>query len=206
MPKTSPFQPATLLLLASAVSGAAISSALAYEANDVIVRAGPALVSPQTRNHTTLDGLDADSSTQLGLTATWMLHPNIGVELLASTPFKHDITLKGDRIGSTRQLPPTLSLQWFPCPSKTVQPYVGIGINHTVFFDTDNVLGADVSLSDSTGLALEAGIDVQVWNRLIVNAAVWKIDINTDVKVNGARQGELEIDPFAAMVGLGYKF
>jgi outer membrane protein len=206
MQKHSLSRLATMLSFAGTAICLTVAPAQAYETSDVILRAGPALVSPQTSNHTTLDGLDVDSNTQLGLTATWMLHPNIGVELLASTPFKHDITLKGSHIGSTRQLPPTISLQWFPCPSKTVQPYVGIGINHTVFFDTDNVLGADVSLTDSTGVAFEAGIDVQVWDKLIVNASVWKIDINTDVKVNGAKQGELEIDPFAAMLGVAYKF
>lgn len=182
------------------------SPAVAYEKNDVIVRAGVAVVTPDVSTEAGLAGLDVDSDTQLGLTGTWMLHPHLGVELLASTPFKHDISLNGSKIGSTHQLPPTLSLQWYPLSSPTVQPYVGVGINHTIFFDIDNSLSVNLELSDSTGLALEAGVDVKIGERLYVNAAVWKIDINTDVSINGAGQGGLEIDPFAAMLGLGYRF
>lgn len=180
--------------------------ASAYEKNDVIVRAGPAMVTPDVSAGAGLAGLDVDGDTQLGLTGTWMLHPHLGVELLASTPFAHDIALNGNKVGSTRQLPPTLSLQWYPLSNPTVQPYVGVGINHTIFFDVDNSLGVNLELSDSTGLALEAGVDVKIGERLYVNAAVWKIDINTDVSINGAKQGELGIDPFTAMLGLGYRF
>ncbi len=199
--RTSSLSALSLLALATLAQ-----PALAYEKNDVILRAGAAMVNPDVSNGTGLAGLDVDSGTQLGLTASWMLHPHIGVELLASTPFKHDITLNGSEIGSTRHLPPTVSLQWYPLSSASVQPYVGVGINHTVFFDVDNNLGVNLDLSDSTGLALEAGVDVKLGERLYLNAAVWKIDINTDVSINGAGQGELELDPLAAMLGLGYRF
>lgn len=179
--------------------------ALAYETGDIVVRAGVAHVSPHVSDNTNIPGLDVDSNTQLGLTGTYFIAPTFGVQLLAATPFKHDITLNGAKLGSTKQLPPTVTLQWYPKVSDTVHPYIGAGVNYTIFFE-DDIPGADLKLSNSVGLALEAGVDVKLTEKLLLNVAVWKIDINTDVKVNGVNHGQLEIDPLAAMVGVGYKF
>lgn len=194
----------TLLI---AVAAAASAPAFAYEKGDVLVRVGAAMVSPDVSTDAGLAPLqlDVDDNTQLGLTATYMLSPKLGVELLAATPFKHDITAGGAKVGQTKHLPPTVSAQFYPLSSPTVQPYVGVGLNYTFFFEDDTVLG-DTELTDSFGLALEAGVDIKINDKVFVNASVWKIDINTDVKVNGAKAGEVELDPFAAMVAVGFKF
>lgn len=193
------------LLLSLAV--AAASPAFAYEAGDVIVRAGVVSVMPDVSNNTTLAALDVDDNTQLGLTINYMLTPNIGVELLGATPFEHDLTLNGATIGSVSHLPPTVTVQYFPMAAgSAVQPYVGAGVNYTKFWGEDNNLGVVLDVKDSVGLALEAGVDFKVADNIVVNAAVWKVDINTDVSVNGAKVGELEIDPLVAMVAIGYKF
>lgn len=193
------------LLLSLAV--AAASPAFAYEAGDVIVRAGVVSVMPDVSNNTTLAALDVDDNTQLGLTINYMLTPNIGVELLGATPFEHDLTLNGATIGSVSHLPPTVTVQYFPMAAgSAVQPYVGAGVNYTKLWGEDNNLGVVLDVKDSVGLALEAGVDFKVADNIVVNAAVWKVDINTDVSVNGAKVGELEIDPLVAMVAIGYKF
>jgi outer membrane protein len=194
----------TLLI---AMAAAASAPALAYEQGDVLVRVGAAMVSPDVSTDAGLAPLqlDVDDNTQLGLTATYMLSPKLGVELLAATPFKHDITAGGAKVGQTKHLPPTVSAQFYPLSSPTVQPYVGVGLNYTFFFEDDTVLG-DTELTDSFGLALEAGVDIKVSDKVFVNASVWKIDLNTDVKVNGVKAGEVELDPFAAMIAVGFKF
>ena len=103
--------------------------AQAYEAGDLIVRAGAVTVDPNTSATTpTLNGaplygtnVNVGSDTQLGLTLAYMITPAIGVELLAATPFQHDIrgnlgttaALGTNDLGSTKQLPPTLSLQYY---------------------------------------------------------------------------------------------
>jgi len=89
--------------------------------------------------------------------------------------------------------------------SDKVHPYVGAGVNYTKFFGTKNDLGVNLKLSDSVGLALEAGVDVNLTNKLLLNLAVWKVNISTDVKVNGVKQGSVDIDPLAVMIGVGYK-
>lgn len=212
MPEETTMQLKTKALLLS-LACAAAAPAFAYDAGNVIVRAGLADVMPHVSTDPALNGIDVDNNVQLGLTASYMVNPRFGVELLAATPFKHDITANGTKIGSTRQLPPTLSAQFYPLDNPTFQPYVGIGLNYTLFFDEKlNATGKaatganSIKLSDSVGAAIEAGVDVKVNDKLIVNASVWKVDINTDVSLDGTRAGKIQIDPLVAMIGLGYRF
>ncbi len=186
---------------------AAASTASAYEAGDIIVRAGAASVQPDDSMTGTLNTLQAtvDNNTQLGITAAYMLTDNIGIELLAATPFEHTITTTAGTV-DTKHLPPTLSLQYFPLDnSSALQPYVGAGINYTTFFQEDSALG-DVKLEDSFGLALQVGVDYKINDNMVLNAAVWNIDIETDAKLNGADIGTATLDPWVYMIGLGYKF
>lgn len=181
---------------------------MAHEAGDVVVRAGIVNVTPDTNDSNVAGGalnLDVDSNAQIGLTATYFVTPTIGVQLLAATPFKHDIQAGTAEIGSTRHLPPTVTVQWYPKVSDKIHPYVGAGVNHTFFFEDDTSAG-ELNLSSSTSWAVEAGMDIDLTNKLVLNLAVWKIDINTDVTLGGAPAGELELDPLAGMVAIGYKF
>ena len=77
-----------------------------------------------------LDGyrIEAQGNTRPVVNLTWMASDRLGVELLASWPFKHDID--GDqalsalgKLGSTKHLPPTLSLQYHFRPNQTFRPY-----------------------------------------------------------------------------------
>jgi len=203
-------------------------STMAYEAGDIILRAGIASVQPdESSSNLEINGIaepgtgaGVDNNEQLGLTGTYMLTSNLGIGLLAATPFEHDLTANGLGVdaGSTKHLPPTLTLQYFPMDSASdFQPYVGIGVNYTAFFDEkvdselEGVLGnGDLELDDSIGLALEAGFDYAIDEHWVLNAAVWYIDIETsaDFKFDsGSRvKADVDIDPWVYMAGIGYKF
>ena len=231
---------ASVSVLALGVAMAS-GSALAYQQGDMILRAGAAVVEPQEEsseislNGTTLsDALGVDSSvgvgtnTQLGLTFTYMLSDDVGVEVLAATPFSHKVTanLDGTTVDAAevKHLPPTVSVQYFPMGSDSAfQPYVGIGLNYTVFFDekVDSELDAvtttlglgeanSLKLEDSFGLAFELGCDYAISDTLVLNASVWKIDIDTEAtfKYDGGNKltADVDIDPIAYMIGVGYKF
>lgn len=213
------------LITASALSAAQVN---AYEAGQIIVRAGPANVNPDASSTqislggTALAGtsVDVEDDTQLGITLTYMLKDNIGVSLLASTPFAHDIKESGVgvvNVGSTKHLPPTLTFQYYPeFGSDSFQPYVGAGVNYTKFFSEEasselsGALGnASVSLDDSFGLALEVGADFAINDKWSVNAAIWMIDIDTDARITtdaGLIEVGVEIDPMVYMIGAAYRF
>lgn len=118
------------------------------------MRAGSATVRPTEGAGGTLGslgGFSVTNNTQLGLTFTYMATDNIGVELLAATPFRHKIGTRatGD-IATVHHLPPTLMAQWyFGDASSKFRPYVGAGINYTTFFDNGfNDHGKETGLSD----------------------------------------------------------
>ncbi len=224
-------------LITSAISAAILATAsltaTAYEQDDLIIRAGIATVDPNDDSSVlSVEGLGGnvpgtgvgvDSDTQLGITATYMLTAKIGVELLAATPFEHDISAKGlggfgvSEIGSVEHLPPTLSLQYYLAdPSSIFQPYVGAGINYTLILDESlsgeikTQLGAtDIELDDSIGLSLQAGFDYSLGENWLVNASIWYIDIETDAEIDsavGKIEVDVDIDPWVYMFSVGYKF
>ncbi|WP_341582809.1 OmpW family outer membrane protein [Marinobacter metalliresistant] len=207
-------------VLAAAVMAAA-PAVQAYEAGDFIGRVGVVTVAPDASSDpiTNLSSdarVDVDNNTQLGLTLSYMLTDQLGLGVLAATPFSHDIKGDGDlaglgKLAETKQLPPTITLQYFPMPSGSkLQPYVGAGVNYTIFFDEQTagaLAGTDIELDDSFGLAAEVGLDYMITENIGVNAAVWWIDIDTEAKIEAVNQTvDVEIDPLVYMVGLSYKF
>jgi outer membrane protein len=155
----------------------------------------------------------------------YMLSDNLALEVLAATPFEHDLKAAGlsqfgfatTDLGSSKQLPPTVSaLYFFGNSSSTVRPCIGVGINYTTFFSKDlsssakNELAASsLDLDDSVGLSLRAGIDVILSDNWLLNASVWNIDIDTDASFNSALgkvKVGVDIDPWVYMISLGYRF
>lgn len=206
-------KPLTVLpacLLAAALS--VPSSASAHEAGDWLLRVGAHVVDPKSDNGRLAGGaLKADVGSDLKPTAMieYMLSDHLGLELIVAAPFRHDIKLNGAHAGSTRHLPPTLSLQWHFNPRGTVQPFVGAGLNYT-WFDGERsagpIDGTRLKLSNSWGLAVHAGIDFKLNQNWFVGADLRWLDIDTKVRVDGASVGTVNIDPIAYGAYVGYRF
>ncbi|MDP4529885.1 OmpW family outer membrane protein [Alkalimonas delamerensis] len=173
-----------------------------------------------------------NSNTQLGLTFDYALDDHWSVQLIAATPFSHNIRVKGSAVdglpvGKTKHLPPTLLAQYnFGSANADFRPFVGAGVNYTVFFSEKvapelvNTLVAleaaqasdDVSLSlkNSVGIALQAGFNYKLSDNWGLHAMIAWADIDTDakVKVNGTtvQPVDVSIDPTIVMVGLRYSF
>ncbi|HEY1845037.1 MAG TPA: outer membrane protein OmpW [Buttiauxella sp.] len=193
--------------------------ALAHEAGEFFMRAGPATVRPTEGSDNVLGmgGFNVSNNTQLGLTFDYMVTDNIGIELLAATPFRHKVGLgaTGD-LATVKQLPPTLMAQWYFGDAKSkARPYIGAGINYTKFFDTDfNQTGkdnglTDLSVKDSWGAAGQVGLDYMVNQDWLLNMSVWYMDIDTEVKFKaGGEQQNIKtrIDPWVFMFSAGYRF
>lgn len=200
--------------LALALALAAVATpAAAQSAGDWTFGIGAHQVAPKSDNGSVANGtldLEVGDSVRPTITGEYFLRDGLGIEVLASLPFQHDIAIDGvGKVGSTRQLPPTVSLQYHFNPQGTVSPFVGAGINYTTFFseDTSGILeGAELELEDSWGLAAHAGVDFAVGQRGAVRLDVRWIDIDSDVIVDGEDIGTAEIDPLAYGAAYIFKF
>ncbi|MHA2715516.1 outer membrane protein OmpW [Vibrio owensii] len=206
-----------------AVVAALVSpSVFAHGEGDFILRVGAASVVPNDSSDKILgsqEELKVDSNTQLGLTFGYMFTDNISLEVLAATPFSHDISTDllglGD-IGETKHLPPTVMVQYYFGDSQSkFRPYVGAGLNYTIFFDegfngTGKGAGlSDLKLDDSFGLAANVGVDYMINDKWFLNASAWYANIETEAtyKAGGAKQKtDVEINPWVFMISGGYKF
>lgn len=197
----------TALLAGMALSMGFASTANAFEPGDWLVRVGASYVNPASDNH---DVVSVESATSATINFTYMMTDIWALEVLAAYPFKHDIELHdGSKVGSTKHLPPTVSLQYHFRPTEQFQPYVGVGINYTNFFSekTQGALeGTDLSLGDSWGLAGQIGFDVMFNDDWFFNFDVRYIDIDTKAKLDGASLGTVEIDPWIFGGHIGYRF
>lgn len=205
---------AKTVLSMALVGGLLGGAAQAYEAGNWLFRIGAYGVFPESDNMTNVLGtgatLNVDDGYTLGFNFTYMVTPNIGIELLAALPFKHDITLSGaGTVAETDQLPPTLSVQYYFMPENTIRPYVGLGLNYTTFFNTDTqgaLAGANLELDDSWGVAGQLGVDIDVAPNWFVNADLRYIDISTDATLNGVGIGTVDINPWVLGLTVGTRF
>jgi outer membrane protein len=202
------------------------------EQGDWLLKGGATMVSPKSGNLKLGDldvpdvglvtnaSLEVKDATSFGFTITYMFTDNWAVELLAAAPFKHDIKLSFDlegdslsaKIGETKHLPPTLSLQYHFMPDQMFSPYVGVGANWTIFSSEklDPDLGAKLSLSDSFGFAAQLGADINFSEQWFANIDVRYIQIETDAKitddVSTEKIGTVKINPMVYSIMLGYRF
>jgi len=197
----------------------ATSLSQAYEAGDWILRAGVAGVLP-TGESESIPGLpqgakvEASDAWSLGLTGTYMVTGKIGIGLLAAWPFSHDIDARGSikdlgTVAETKQLPPTLTVQYHFDTASSFHPYVGLGINYTNFFDTDTkgaLKGLNLELDSSWGLAAEAGLDYEIANNWLITGQVWYLDLDTRANLKGVSKFDVNVDPWVVMIGVGKRF
>lgn len=149
------------------------------------------------------------------LDITYFFNKNFAAELILGTS-KHDVsavqTAVGDiDLGSVKLLPPTLTAQYH-FNTEIIRPYVGAGINYTLFYDVDPGTVADnVDYDNSIGFAVQLGFDFDITDRWFLNIDAKYLWLNTDVTVDattalGATVGaDVDINPFIAGFGIGYK-
>ena len=196
------------------------------EAGDVLLRARAILVTPNERSGDILPAFpgeraSVDNSVMPELDLTYMATDNIGFELIASTT-KHSAsghsgtTGSIGKLASTWVLPPTLTAQYHVNPKGAVRPYVGAGINYTIFWDEKASGGLEaavgrtkVHMDDSVGWAGQIGVDIDMSPKLFLNLDVKYIDIDTTARLRttaaGTQSVKLHLDPLVFGVGFGLR-
>lgn len=230
-------------LLAVMLAAAFAPSVAMAEAGDIVVRLRAAHVSASEdsslgkyvgRNIAaglmpTGAELEVDSNTIPEIDFSYYITKNIAAELILATGTRHDVniiksaagpTLTNQDLGSVNLLPPTLTLQWHFMPDQMFDPYVGAGVNYTIFMDrhlelSQGVPGSKIKVDRSSlGLALQAGFDVNLKDGWLVNFDVKKLWIDTEVKLRNplvagtpyTKIDDLDIDPWVIGIGIGKKF
>ena len=113
-------------------------------------------------------------------------------------------------------LPPTLTAQYHFNPHGTMRPYLGAGVNYTIFWNEnasrglENAVGPTrVRMSDSFGWAAQAGVDVDINPKMFVNFDVKYIDIKTKARLDttaiGRQDVRMTLDPLVFGVGIGFR-
>lgn len=198
--------------LALSLAGAA-TPVLAQSRGDWTLGVGVHAVDPKSGNGRLADGtlpVRVDTDVKPTLTFEYFVRDNLGVEVIAAWPFEHDVSIAGlGTVGSTKQLPPTVSLQYHFNTKGKVSPFLGAGVNYTTFFSEDTrgaLAGSKLKLDDSWGLAAHAGVDFALNERSAIRIDARWIDIDTDVKLDGAGLGTVNIDPIVYGAAYVMKF
>jgi len=226
-------------IIAASVAFALAAPMLAHaEAGDWVVRVRAVNVSPnedsdlgKTLNKNIAPVMSPGAELKVSdkvipeLDISYYFTKNIAAELILATGTRHNVRINGDQeptvgnqdLGSVNLLPPTLTAQWHFNPDQMIDPYVGAGINYTLFMDKKlsvnkgPLAGSKIKVdSDSWGWALQAGVDINLKDGWLINfdAKYVTIDTNVKLKTNGVwtKIDDLDINPWVIGFGIGKKF
>lgn len=217
-----------ILMAASLVALAmgSIAAPAQAEAGDVLLRVRGIMVAPNEDSGNVLPSFPGEkvrvnNSFMPEVDVTYMATRNLGFELIASTT-KHrasgrtGTTGSIGRLASTWVLPPTLTAQYHLAPDAKVRPYVGAGLNYTIFWNEKASDGLEaavgrtrVRMEDSFGWAAQAGVDVDITPKLFVNFDVKYIDIDTTATLRttaiGTQSVKVSLDPLVVGLGIGFR-
>ncbi|WP_442808121.1 OmpW/AlkL family protein [Trinickia soli] len=192
------------------ITGAASDrSSDGLRSGDWLVRLRAISIEPAARTNETLSALNVGVNNAIvpELDFTYMIRDYLGIELILATS-RHQVTSSLGHLGGVGVLPPTLLLQYHFNHQGRIRPYVGAGLNYTLFYNNGlSAGGQPISIDNhSFGPAVQAGVDVQITRKLFVNADIKKIWMKTGTSLNGASLGTLHIDPLVVGVGIGMQF
>ncbi|MEM9553609.1 MAG: OmpW family protein [Acidobacteriota bacterium] len=167
--------------------------------------------------------VSVDDDTVPELDITYFVRPNWGLELILATS-EHNVSAEGSlsalgEIVTSDVLPPTLLLQYHFAPDARIRPYVGLGVNFTLFFDEEASASfeaaaggsSDVDLDSSVGLAGQLGVDVGLNDDWFLNFDVKYLDLQTDATIEtpgalGTVEVDVDINPIVWGFGFGRRF
>jgi outer membrane protein len=174
---------------------------------------------------------DSNANLQVGkntipeLDISYYLTKNIAAELILAVGTRHSVSVSPGTgavaadLGKVNLLPPTLTAQWHFNPDQTIDPYVGAGAAFVLGLDrklTADATAAGLSTypiridRSAFGGVLQAGFDVNLQDKWLINFDVKKIWVNTDVKLDlgsgYTKIDNLDLNPLVVSIGIGKKF
>lgn len=198
---------------AAILSAAALTAGLTTNVHaaqgDVLARVRLVSIEPAVSSSGTLSDIGTEVNNALSpeLDFTYMATDHIGAELILGSP-RNTVTSKLGELGRVSLLPPTVTVAWHFNPDGLIRPYIGAGLNYTVFYNSNlNVAGHGLSIHNhSFGPAFQIGVDVKLTERTFFNVDIKKIYTRTDASLEDTPLGALKIDPWLVGVGIGMRF
>jgi len=199
------------------------------------VRLRGVAVIPQESAAISVIGGDADISNSFipELDFTYFFNRHFAAELILGTTRHKVSTVSSDLsaigagtanvdLGKVWLLPPTLTLQYH-YPAGKFNPYVGAGINYTIFYSADQgPVVKDIEYKNKFAFAAQAGFDIDISKKVFVNVDLKKIFLSTTATVDASNltpsaspqlapvlqniEADVKIKPWLLGVGIGYKF
>ena len=140
----------------------------------------------------------------------YALNHELSAELLLATPFSHSVYLDGTKAATVKQLPPTLSLKYNFTPINGFKPYFGLGLNYTRFWDAKTegpITGNKISAGSSLGMAGLIGVAYTIPQSPVDIALDLRyVNLDSKIKLNGNKIGDLAINPWVVGIGAIYHF
>ena len=138
---------------------------------------------------------------------------NIAAELVLTYPQQVNITAGSGNtnVGKITALPPSLLAQYHFTDLGAFKPYVGLGVNYTIFGNRQNfpALGNTVTVNQSSiGVVGQIGMDYMFDKNWGMNVDLKYATMSTEVKTvsGGTNLGTLTLNPWMPAVGVTYKF
>jgi outer membrane protein len=204
--------------MAAAASLAPIAAhAQAAEENPWMVRVRAVSVNWQNgqSGNASTDNIKAQNQWLPEFDVSYFFTKNIATELVLSYPQKVNIVSGAapGKTGSITALPPSLLLQYHFTDLGAFKPYIGAGVNYTIFGDRSNFppLSNGLTVSNTSfGAVGQIGADYMLDKNWGLNVDVKYATISTVTNSNGAAgnlgTGKLTLNPWMPAVGVTYKF
>ena len=210
----------TRIFAAAALLASVSTVALAQETGSGVaghfqVRLRGVAVLPDASATVKVGGVDIGGSTHVTksfvpeVDGTYFLTDHVGIEVIAATT-KHAVhhSVAGP-VASVWLLPPTVTAQYHFDPEGAIRPYVGAGVNYTIFYSAHgNGIVTSPTFKNNFGWALQAGVDMPMGDGpYFLNLDVKKLFLSTDLKANGGLvRASADLNPWLIGAGIGVRF
>lgn len=148
------------------------------------------------------------------LDISYFFTDNIAAELILGTTYANvhaDGAIEGlGKVGKAWLLPPTVTLQYHFTDFGAFKPYVGAGVNYSLFYEqSGSGRFSNLDIENKVGAALQVGFDYMLDDHWGVNFDVKKIFLEPKWKVDfdGAPlTGKAKLNPWLVGAGVTYRF
>ncbi|UJB18408.1 MULTISPECIES: OmpW/AlkL family protein [Lysobacter] len=169
---------------------------------------GYALTQPTKNPQIAGTRTDLDGDGAPTLSASYFINDNIAIEAWGSADkFGHRVNAGGGKIGSVDSQPIALSGQYhFRGADSIVRPFVGLGYYEANYSNESLTGGQRLGVENAKGAMATAGVDLNINPTWFARADVRYMQGKPDVKLDGVKVGEAELNPVTVGVGIGARF